>query len=261
MKKDKKYSFITFWRQWHQSPDFLKNTFVVFMFSVVFVLSIILVWKRYLDKQAAERTLPIFNSETEKHPEVAILQKEVASVTSEVASVTNRFSTLEKKVIQQEQVAIIPLKLITIELLKGVLEGLIPLEKVKEFLQKNPELWAKEFVTPLLPLGECKTYAQLEVLLASSPPLDTQTIWNRFLNTLTSLIQIRKLDKNGQYDLGQLEDIRKELRARDIQTALQFFEKLPSQEKTQIASWKQLADARLVVETSAKKLLLELAGG
>jgi hypothetical protein len=261
MKKGKTYNPITLWRQWRRSPDFLKNTFVFFMFSIVFVLSIILVWKRYLDKQAVERNPPIFNSEVERYPEVVILQKEVASVTNEVASVTNRFSTLEKKVIQQEQVAIIPLKLITVELLKGVLEGLIPLEQTKAFLQKNPDPWAKTFVTPLLPLKECKTYTQLEILLVSPPPPVAQTIWRRFLNIVTSLIQIRKLDGNGQYILGQLEDIRKELRAHDIQTALQFFEKLPPQEKTRLASWKQLADARLTVETSAKKLLLELAGG
>lgn len=261
MKKDKKYNLIAIWRQWRGSPDFLKNTFVFFMFSIVFVLSIILVWKRYIDRQAVERKLPVFISEIEKHPEVVILQKEVALVTNEVASVTNRFSTLEKKVIQQEQVAIIPLKLITVELLTGVLEGLIPLEKLKEFLQKNPDSWAKDFVTPLLLLGECKTYTQLEALLVSPPPPVTQSIRRRFLNILTSLIQIRKLDENGQYDLGQLEDIRKELRARGIQTALQFFEKLPPQEKARLASWKQLADVRLVVETSAKNLLLELAGG
>ncbi len=254
MKKVKKYNFIAIWRQWRGSPDFLKNTFVFFMFSIVFVLSIILVWKRYLDKQAVVRTFPVFTSEIEKNQDVVILQKEVASV-------TDRFSSLENKIIQQEQVAIVPLKLIIVELLKGVLEGLIPLEKLKEFMQKNPDPWAKDFVTPLLPLEECKTYTQLEVLLVSPPPSDIQTIWKRLLNTLTSLIQIRKLDENGQYDLGQLEDIRKELRARDIQTALQFFEKLPPQEKTQLASWKQLADARLAVETSAKNLLLELAGG
>jgi hypothetical protein len=254
MKKDKTYNLVVLWRQLRQSPDFLKNTFVFFMFSIVFALSIILVWKKYLDKQAVERKFPIFTSEIENYQEVVILQKEVASV-------TNRFSTLEKKMIQQEQIAIIPLKLITVELLKGVLEELISLEKFKEFLQKKPDPWAKAFVTPFLPLKECKTYAQLEVLLVFPPPPVAQTTWERFLNIITSLIQIRKLDDNGQYLFGQLEDIHKELRAHNIQTALQFFEKLPPQEKARLAPWKQLADARLAVETSAKKLLLELAGG
>ncbi|MBP9691851.1 MAG: hypothetical protein KBD90_00780 [Alphaproteobacteria bacterium] len=260
MKKVKKYNFIAIWRQWRGSPDFLKNTFVFFMFSIVFVLSIILVWKRYLDKQAVQQqNVSLVNSLLEQQVEQQ--EAETVTIQKNVISVTERLSALENKIIQQEQVAIVPLKLITVELLKGVLEGLIPLQKFKEFLQKNPEPWAKDFVAPLLPLEECKTYTQLEVLLVSPPLPATQTIWERLLNTLTSLIQIRKLDENGQYDLGQLEDIRKELRAHDIQTALQFFEKLPPQEKTQLASWKQLADARLAVETSAKNLLLELAGG
>ncbi len=122
MKKVKKYNFIAIWRQWRGSPDFLKNTFVFFMFSIVFVLSIILVWKRYLDKQAVQQqNVSLVNSLLEQQVEQQ--EAETVTIQKNVISVTERLSALENKIIQQEQVAIVPLKLITVELLKTLNHG------------------------------------------------------------------------------------------------------------------------------------------
>ena len=143
-----------------------------------------------------------------------------------------------------------------IEILRAVLEGLIPLETLKIFLHKIPEPWAHSLLTTLTPIKSTITYPQLEDLLVLPPPVPLST-WERMKATLKSLIRIRKLDEKGTYKLESIENIQKALKEHDIQRALKFFAMLTPQEKAQLSSWRVLAQERLTLEDSLKNLLIE----
>ncbi|MBY0291846.1 MAG: hypothetical protein K2W92_00960 [Alphaproteobacteria bacterium] len=182
----------------------------------------------------------------------------------------NRITVLENKAAEQQKILKdstiehqhilqIPQKLIVIELLRSVLEGLIPIETLKTFLHKISEPWALSLLATLDPIKNTITYPQLEALLVP-PPLsfDSLSIWERIKTKLQSLVRIRKLDEHGAYKLKPIESIQKSLEVHDIQQALKFFEMLTPQENAQLSSWKILAQERLTLENSLKNLLLEL---
>ena len=223
MKKDKKTNVTPFWRQWMQSPDFLKSLFVYVTFSIIFIFVLILAWKQFTETPPREGVVLPSSSSLEKAPFLPNSHK-----------------------------------LVALELMRGVLDGMIPLEILKRFLQKTPEPWANTLLTAFTPIKEGKTYSQLETLLILTPSQPVST-WQHIKSTIKSFIHIRKLDKKNEVNQGQLEDIEKALQAHDIQKATEIFGKLSPEEKVQLSSWKKLADERLLLELSTQKLLLELA--
>ncbi|MBP6951525.1 MAG: hypothetical protein KBC28_04835 [Alphaproteobacteria bacterium] len=189
------------------------------------------------------------------------------SIPEDINVLLNRVKALESQTIEQkkilkdntiehQQILQIPQRLIVIEILRSVLEGLIPLETLKIFLHKISEPWAHSLLTTLTPIKSTITYPQLEDLLVLPPPVPLST-WERMKATLKSLIRIRKLDEKGTYKLESIENIQKALKEHDIQRALKFFAMLTPQEKAQLSSWKVLAQERLMLEDSLKNLLLE----
>jgi hypothetical protein len=268
MKNAKNFN-LTMWRQRLKSPEFVKNLFVFTMFFIIFFLAMVLIWKRHTEKKVVKHEIILektVSEQREKEEQKAEkiekkLEEKTATLQNEASIFADRITALEKKFVQQQQNLEIPYKLITLELLKGVLEGLVPLTKLTEFLQKNPDPWAKVLVTPLIPLKECKTYSQLEAMLVLSPSPQNLTFWEHFLKNMISLVQIRKLDEKGGYVLSQLKDVQEALREHNIQKALQVFEKLPPPEKARFTSWKQAAQNRQLLETTTKNLFLELVGG
>ncbi|MBY0500852.1 MAG: hypothetical protein K2P93_02480 [Alphaproteobacteria bacterium] len=271
MKNAKKFS-LALWRQRLKSPEFLKNFFVFIMFFIILFLAIILIWKRHTEKKVVKHEIALAaiapeqseKKEQKEEKEEKIekkLEEKTITIQNEVSVFADRITALEQKTVQQQQGIEIPHKLITLELLKGVLEGFVPLAKLIAFLLKNPEPWAKILVTPLVPLKECKTYPQLEAMLILPASPEILTLWERFLKTVISLVQVRKLDEKGGYILSHLKDVQVALREHDIQKALQVFEKLPPSEKARLVSWKQAAQNRQAVETITKNFYLELMGG
>ena len=250
MQKNKKTNTPLFWHQWTQSPDFLKNLLIALVIFIVFILIIIFMWQRSETKeQAQSHALQQISpsTATEKTPPLS----------NEAHSVSDRLAALEQKMLQQEQISQLPHKLVAVDLLQGALEGMIPLEVLKRFLQKTSELWANTLLTTLIDIKESKTYPQLETLFALSPSHSPST-WQRIKNKVNSFIHIRKVDGKSEDSRTHLKDIRKALRAHDIQKATELFENLSSEEKAQLSSWKEVARARLLLELSAQELLIEL---
>lgn len=243
MKKNKKINTSSFWRPWIQSPNFLKTLFVYLAFSIIFIFVLILVWKQYTGTGPREG--------------VAFLPTQQAQLApGDLKSLSEYLGILETQQIQQSQENL--RKVTALVLIRAVLDGIIPLEAFKNFLQKTQGPWGKAILATLDPIKEGKTYFQLEALLILSPPLPVST-WQHIKSTLKSFIHIRKLDEKNEVNKGLLKNIQKALRMHDIQKAIEIYEKLPSEEKAQLSSWKKLAEERLLLELSTQKLLLELA--
>jgi len=258
MKNDKKINRSFFWHQWTQLPHFLKNLFVFIAFFIFFTISIVLIWKRQLEKQTQQVLQAVIEQQTApKAPSPA-----PPSPQQDVQSLTDRLTTLEARLTQQQPSLQIPPKLIALELIKGVLEGLIPLDPLKTFLQKTPESWAAPLLSSLASLGDIKDYANLEAsLVLPPPPLDQLSLWQRIKRKMKSLVRIQRLDEKGNYKLGKLEDIQQALQSHNLQKALECFEKLPAEDQATLSAWKKMVQDRLFLETTRKTLLLEIAGG
>lgn len=254
MKKDKKINTPPSWQQWTQSPNFLKNLSVYTIFFIIFILAGMLAWKQYTGKINGKPL--VFPSISTENEDSALA--EMQTIQNELTSISKRLFTLEAQTTHVQQSLPTPQKLAAFELLKGVLEGMIPLETLKKSLQKKSEPWAQALFITLDPIKESKTYPQLEALLVL-PQSQPSSRWQRIKNKIKSFIHLQKVDEKSECRHGAPNDVRKAIRAHDISKALEFFEKLSSQEQAQFASWKALAEGRLLLETSAQKLLSEIA--
>jgi hypothetical protein len=228
---------------WHQSPDFLKKLFAFVILFTLLLLSLFIIWKRYMERELSQ-PIPLIQA---------------APLTGSKL-LSDRPTALENRINQQQQILLTFPKLVAIELLRAVLKGWIPLKAFKTFLQKNPDPWAQDLLTTLALVKESKTYPQLEALLVL-PPSQPLSTWKRIKRKIKSLVQIRKLDEKSDHQLGQIEGIQKALHDHDIQKSLESFEELSPQEKAQLSSWKDLAQDRFKLEKMLKKLILELATG
>jgi len=248
MKKNEKKTNGPFWSKWTKSPGFSRNILIIAILILIIILSLFTIWKRYAEKE--------FEHASSLH--MLPSQQEEQAI-EEFKSLSNSLKAIQDTVIQQQHNLQIPHKLIAVELLRGVLDDLIPLETLKTFLQKNPEPWAQELLTTLGSVKENTNYAQLEALLAPTTT-KSHSLWERFKKTIKSLIHIQKRDEDSSSKPGRVKDVKKAIRSHDIAKALIVFEKLPSEEKAQLSAWKELAKGRLLLEQSTRKLLLDLAG-
>ncbi len=246
------------WLSWVQSPDSLKKVFIFVTLVILLVLSIFILWKRYVEKEISQPISLIQTSST--LPATQLLEKPLSPPQEELKLFSDRLTALENRMNQQQEILLTPPKLVVVEVLRAILEGWIPVETLTVFLQRNSAPWAQGLLVTLNPIKESKTYSQLEALLSvsSSQPL---SLWERVKRKIKSLIRIRKLDAKGDYQGARIEDVQKALSDHDIAKAMDFFEKLSPQEKTELSSWKILAQNRLTLEIIIKKLIIELTEG
>jgi len=257
MKKNKKTNNVS-WFQWAQSSDFLRGIVIFVSLLILLILSVFIIWKRYTERVEGQ---PIMLLQTAPpQPVVQPIEPPPLSPREELKLLSDRLTALENRMNQQQQILLTPPKLVAIELLRAVLKGWVPLETLKTYLQKNPDPWAQGLSGTLVPINESKTYPQLEALLTLSP-VELPSMWERIKRKIKSLVHIRKLDEKGDYQGGQIEDVQKALHDHDVQKALENFEKLPSEEKAQLSTWKGVAQDRLTLEIMMKKLILELTEG
>lgn len=254
MKKDKKTGNVL-WQKWSQSPELRNKLFIFVTLFILLILAFFIIWKRYTERDLSHPTNLLQSVPSQQ--EVELIEGPLLSSQAELKLFSERLAALEMKLNQQQQILATPPKLIALELLRAILEGWIPVETLKTFLQKNPEPWSQELLTTLGPIQQSMTYPQLKALLDQSP---TQTLstWERIKKKIKSIIRIRKLNKKGEYERGDVEDIKKALKAYDLQKALKSYEKLSPEEKAQLSSWKALAQDRLALELMIKKIILEL---
>ncbi|HUX78149.1 MAG TPA: hypothetical protein VMW10_00145 [Alphaproteobacteria bacterium] len=254
MKKDKKTNN-TLWDKWTQSPELRNKLFIFVTLIILLILAFFIIWKRYVDRELTHPTSLLQSAPSQQ--EVELIEEPHLSAQAEIKLFSERLAVLEKKMNQQQQILTTPPKLVALELLRAILEGSIPVETLKTFLQKNPEPWSQELLTTLNPIQQSMTYPQLKALLNQSPGQSLST-WERIKKKIKSIIRIRKLNKKGEYEQGDVEDIIKALKAHDLQKALKSYEKLSPEEKAQLSSWKALAQDRIALELMIKKIILEL---
>jgi|GEM_PF-6080012 len=261
MKNNKQKHLLSFWQSWAHFPDFFKNLFVFLAFFIFFTISIVLIWKRQLTKETRQVLQSVVAQQiTAKAPPSPPPPPPPPLPQQDIQPLINRIAVLETRLDQSQASLQTPHKLIAFELIKGVLEGFIPLESLKTFLQKTPDPWASSLLITLAAMGDIKDYSQLEASLALPPPLVQLSLWQRVKRKLKSLIRIQRLDEKGNYKFGNLEGVQKALQAHNIQKAIECFEKLPVEDQAALSSWKKTAQDRLFLETTRKTLLLEIAG-
>lgn len=285
MKNDKKTNTPSFWHRWTHRPHFLKNLFIFLAFFIFFTISIVLIWKRQVEKQTHQASPSVVAQQMSPTVEVPpppvpapappppppppsspptptpVPVPAPPSLEGTVQTLSDRLAALEERLNQHHLSLQMSYKLAALELLKGVLEGLIPLDPLKTFLQKIPDPWAAPLLATLAPLGDIKDYAHLEALLVLPESLESPSLWQRIKRKLKSLVSIRRLDEKGEHTLGTLEDVQKALQGHNLQKALECFEKLPAEDQAAFSSWKKIAQDRFFLETMQKTLLLEMAGG
>jgi len=262
MKNNKQKHLLSFWQSWTHFPDFFKNLFVFLAFFIFFTISIVLIWKRQLTKETRQVLQSVVAQQiAAKAPPSAPPPPPPPPPQQDIQPLINRIAVLETRLSQSQASLQIPHKLIAFELIKGILEGFIPLESLKTFLQKTPDPWASSLLVTLATIGDIKDYPQLEASLALPPPLIQLSLWQRVKRKLKSLVRIQRLDEKGNYKFGNLEDVQKALQDHNIQKAIECFEKLPVEDQAALSSWKKTAQDRLFLETTRKTLLLEITGG
>lgn len=263
MKNNKKTNNSWVYTYWDKYQIVLKKTFIFVILLILFILSLTLVWKQYKDRailpQVNFQALTQENNE-QKSEEKQVRTEVLSSSQSELDTIKSRLDVLEQKATQQHPLSPISHKLVGFELFKGVLEGLIPIEILKAYLERTPDEWAKSYLTALIPINTIKSYGEIETLLIISPSPSSQphSLWQRFKQVMAPLIQIRKKENR---ELHHFNNIRNFLHVHDLKSALEVFETLPSQEKAQLNSWKEAAQNRFLLEMSTQKLLRELTEG
>jgi hypothetical protein len=255
MKKDKEAKDSSRWQQWQSRPNFLKKILIYSILILLFALSIVILSTRYRNAKMQQAAVSASDSESKAEP--LLLENEIALQ-------NDRLSKLEDLIKQQQITLQSAHQLIVLEILQEVLEGRLSLKNLTLYLQKNAEPWTVNTLNTLSPIKECKTYAQLELLLllppSSQPQPKSLSSLKRFKKFIKSLVRIRKLDQDGSSQQGTLHAIQTALREHNIQKALEAFNKFPPEEKKQLSSWKKEAQNRLVLETLKQKMLLELSG-
>lgn len=236
-----------------KSSPFLKTNFIGVSFSVLFALAIFLLVMEQINKPKNTFIPP----KTKISLPASFPSDEKMALSNRLTSLENQLKEIQIKL--QQTPKEMPRKLIGVDLISAVLNTQIPLETLKKFLQSTPEPWATTLLTSLGSAKDIKTYTQLEQLVVHSP-ITKLLLWGRIKRKLQSFIHIRKLDKDGNYEVAEFEDIRKALENHDLKKALDLYNKLSPEEKLSLAAWKEAASVRFSLEEMSIKLLSELAG-
>lgn len=232
MTKNKKTNDLTLWRQWRQSPRFFKNLFVAVFFLILLVISLLLVWKIYINKGKVEQQVTL-------SPPVSSTQ---VAQTPAIESVPSLQPPLESSSLPIQR-----------SLLRDVVEGETSFKTFKILLQNTPETWAQTLLTQLAPIiDDIKNYPQLEELLELSIPPERPSFVERIKAMFRSPSPMSRTKEKREYKAGWMGIVQNSLRDRDIQSALYYFQKLSPQEKSQLTSWNEYAQRLLRFETIMK---------
>ena len=239
MTENKKTSKGLFWQRFSQTLKSSKKIWIYFIFFIIFFSSIFVLWKKHGKFKAL--TLPqvevkVENSKS-KNPEPL---KEIPAAIEVVQKNTQESSQ----------------KLITIQLLQGVLEGWIPLSTFKTYLQQHSDEDTPNLLLELSTISNCPTYTELQSSLPSVP-VKSKSLWER----LKSLIRIKKIDRGQASETSSPKEIEKAIYEKNIPVVLNLFEKLPANEKEYFSPWIKNVQERLKVEMLYKNLLMKLAQG
>jgi len=257
MEKDKKERDSFFLNFLSKEGCFFKNFLSFIVFFIFFGLSVFFALKRHSGKGGEEQKLPLPQKYSLK-VEAEKLRETTSSLKMQLESLSKRVTNTQTNIVPPQQQN--SDRLIALQLLKGVLDGLIPLEALKKFLQTSPQPWKASLLADLASVGQIKTYPQLSSLLSFPSLSPPASLWKQVKKNIKSLILIRKVDGKRGYEVGQLDDLQKAIQAHDLQKANEYFEKLPIEEKARLSAWKKLMQDRLTLETQEKALLLEMAG-
>jgi hypothetical protein len=237
MTKSKNTSKNLLWQRFSQTLKPSKRIWIYFLLFIIFFLSIAILWKKYSEnKTLAFSKVKVENSKLE-NPEPI---KEMVSAVGVIQKDTQGSSQ----------------KLITIQLLEGVLEGWIPLSTFKTYLQKHSDEDTPNLLLELSTISNCSTYAELQSSLPSVT-VKSKSLWER----LKSLIRIKKIDKGKALETNSPKKIERAIYEKNIPEVLNLFEKLPENEKGYFSSWMKKVQERLKVEMLYKNLLIKLAQG
>lgn len=282
MKKNKDTKPNSRWQYWRQSPPSLKTLFFGFILSIILILAVVILIHRQVNKTKHSPDFivhTVLNSEQasvpatvpEPTPVPASVPEEIPSsptsssalLQNEIALQNSRLDQLEGKVNQVVSVSQSSHQLIAFQLLQEILDGHLSIGELHRFLQiyheKTSQPWTINILNAISGIQGCKTYAELEAMLVL--PSRSPTQWQSLKSILKSFVKMRKLDDEGHYVVANREDIKMALRAHNIQQALESFKKLSADEQAKLSTWKQDAEGRLLLETTKKKLLLDLAAG
>lgn len=243
MTENKKTSKRLFWRRFSKTLKSSKRIWIYFLFFIIFFSSIFVLWKKHGKFKAL--TLPqvevkVENSKS-KNPEPL---KEIPAAIEVVQKNTQESSQ----------------KLITIQLLQGVLEGWIPLSTFKTYLQQHSDEDTPSVLLELSTISNCPTYTELQSSLPSVP-VKSISLWERLKSRLKSLIHIKKIDRGNASETSSPKEIEKAIYEKNIPEVLNLFEKLPANEKEYFSPWIKNVQERLKVEMLYKNLLMKLAQG
>ncbi|EKE10013.1 MAG: hypothetical protein ACD_16C00089G0008 [uncultured bacterium] len=216
----------------------LKNIFLYFFLAILIFLAILVLWKQYKEKQTK--------------PQAPAVVEQTLQPSSTPATPTKEL--VQPKILDLSQ------QLITIQLFEGILEGWIPLNVLKTYLQKNTNPESQTLLLTLAPLMECPTYEELFRALTSDL-FTSKSLWERIKSKAKSLINIKKIEGGSASGTTNIKDVEAALGEKNLQKALTLFENLPNEDKESLAAWKQKVQERLKIETLFKGLLLKLSQG
>lgn len=251
-----------FFLNFAKTPYHSNYIFYVIIVLVLLILAIALIWKQNFSNQKPSRPVNLTTSSipppVTQQDALTTAAMQLSDTQQDLKKIHKRLKVLEKKI--EYSAVKLPHELMTLELLKGTLEGYISLEGLKTSLKQNTHPWAQNLFSSLIPIKECKTYEQLaSLLIIASPPVSSFS-WQALKQKIQSIISIQKIDTK-ENETDPLNEIGYAIKSHDIQKALTSFEKLSSDQKTQLSQWKKLAEDRLALELHMKKLLIELSKG
>ena len=285
MKKDKEAKTNSGWRQ---SPVSFKTLLFGLIFSIVFIFAVVIFIHRqmYNTKLPSEFNLqsagtgtnyalvPEFFAAPKKSPVPEIVPEQAPTeqtpsvinpkadlLPTEITLQNDRMTQLESKLNQVDRLSQTSNQLIAFQLLQEILDGRLTIDDLHRFLHfyylNTSQPWAMNILNTISWIKSCKTYTELETMLA--PPTRAHTQWQSVKSILKSFVRMRKLDEEGHYEVGNREDIKIALRAHNILKALEEFKKLSPDEQAKLSDWKQVAEERLHLESIKKKLLSDLS--
>lgn len=247
MAENKKTFKSLFWQNFSQILKHLRKYPAYLFLFVILFLSIFILWKKNSENKILtfpELTVETFELNKETIPGSV---EETAAITENMKKTTE---IAQKDTLGPSQ------KLITIQLLEGVLDGWIALSIFKTYLQRHPNEDTPKLLLELSTISNCSTYAELQSSLPSAP-VKSKSLWER----IKSLIRIRKIDKKKALETNFPKKIERAIYEKNIPEVLNSFEKLPEDEKKYFSPWVKKVQERFKIEVLYKNLLMKLAQG
>ena len=250
----------------------LRNFLLILFFILVWFGLGFVIWKGNFSKKTPSTSVPLLINDTSKtelpseetnskdadEPEPN--QQEFSSLQQQVEDLKKRLKTIEHLNVQLDSCLNVTPKLIEISLLKGVLDGILPIRFLEEYVKNNFHACSRNLLNHIDTIPDIKTYTQLTEGL-SVPSSTPSSLWGKIKLLFSSLFVVRKIDEDGHYVISSREDICKALQNHDLERALEVFDKLPPKENEALFPLKKQIQQRLIFEKALKNCLKDFAKG